>query len=364
MRRLAFVVLVAGVGCGSSTPAGGVEAGGPDVAFQHVSDAGRDSARDAITPHEASFPEASFPDVALPPVDAPHANEASLPDATEEDASALFAACRGAPLALTVSDEAPYVEVAFAGEMGAVLLDYGSTFSSIDLGAFATPPATSGCDSAELGETCSVAGVSFFGPPSMLALVTEDFSGIGGTLRQAAIFGTDILSEHVLTLDYAQGVVYGAPAACPSSVLSASGFVPLSASGFFENDTALLTSPFSVNVNQAFFDAVTGAAPGMLVRDASLDESLTTCVEGVSQSATAYRLATGAAFALVTDGGQAARSYSQAVIFLKSAPAAAAECGGITTFSTPAAQLGASFYVDMGRVVFDPFGATVWVPAG
>ncbi len=370
------------------------------MAFRRVTDAGRDGARDAVTSQETGVPEA-----ARPPVDAPPTKEAGLPDATGEDASALFAACRGAPLALTVSEESPYVEVPFGSQMGAVLLDYGSTFSSVDLGAFASPgPSTSGCDSADLGETCDVADVAFFGPSGTLALVTEDFSGIGGAVRQAGIFGTDVLSEHVLTLDYAAGFVYGASSACSPAVLAAEGFAPLSVAGFFENDASLLTSlatvddagsgtvpnvpfvrvsiagvpgraqldtgfgdtvtPFSVNVNQAFFDAVTHAAPGMLVRDASLDESLTTCVEGVSQSATAYRLATGATFALVADAGGAARSYSQAVIFLKSAPSTAAECGGITTFSAPAAQLGASFYVDMGRLVFDPFGATVWVPAG
>ncbi len=406
MRRLAFVVLLTGAGCGSSGPAGGVEAGGPDVVFQRVPDAGRDGARDAVMP--ASDGRASVPDVAAPPVDAPLAKEAGPLDAPAGDASALFAACRGAPLALTVSDEAAYVEVGFgseAGDTGAVLLDYGSTFSSIDLGAFAAPgPSTSGCNSADLGETCNVADVSFFGPASTLALVTEDFSGLGGAVRQAGIFGTDVLSNHVLTLDYAAGFVYGASSACSPAVLAADGLVPLSVAGFFENDTSLLAplttvddaggtgsvpdvpfvrvsiagvmgraqldtgfsdtvTPFSVNVNQAFFDAVTEAAPGMLVRDASLDESLTTCVEGVSQSATAYRLATGATFALVADAGGAARSYSQAVIFLKSAPSGAAECGGITTFSAPAAQLGASFYIDMGRLVFDPFGATVWVPA-
>jgi hypothetical protein len=184
-------------------------------------------------------------------------------------------------------------------------------------------------------------------------------------------------------------------------VLSVAGFVSLSTAGFYENDLALLepftdvdtnadpgdavpnvptvsvrvagtlavaqldagfddsVTPFSVNINVPFFNAIPTSA---LVRDASLDETLTTCVSGVNETVTAYRLATGTTFDLVSDGSAPSHTYPNAVLFVKNTPADASSCGGIGTWTAPAAQVGASFYVDMRALVFDPFGAKVWVP--
>ena len=121
-------------------------------------------------------------------------------------------------------------------------------------------------------------------------------------------------------------------------------------------------TPFSVNINQAFYAAITAAAPTALVRDSSLDGTLTTCVSGVSQSVTGYRLAAPATFDFLTDGGAVARSYAQAAIFVKSTPAAAQVCGGIGTWTVPAAQVAASYFDDMQILLFDPYSARVWVP--
>jgi hypothetical protein len=224
-------------------------------------------------------------------------------------------------------------------------------------------------------------------------------------VRQAGIIGTDLLSEHVLTLDYAGGNVYAASsgAFCSASALGAAGFVPLSVTGFYENDVSLLepatdvesgasdesvpdvptvpvkiagvaalaqldtgfdddVTPFSVNINKAFYSAIVAAMPGALVRDASDDETLSTCVSGVSESADAYRLAAGVTFDFITVSATTARAYAQAVIFVKGDPAAASSCGGIGTWTVPAAQVGASFYVDMKALAFDPYGARVWIP--
>ncbi len=301
----------------------------------------------------------------------------------------------------------PYVDVPVGGESGYFVLDFGSTYSSIDLTAFASPgPTTTGCDAAELGVVCTVEGFAFFASPGDVELTTESFAGVGGTVAQAGILGTDFLSEHVITLDYAGTRVYAAASACSDSVLEAAGYVPLPVAGYYENDLSLLDSatviygdagagvsvpnvptvpvsvagasavaqldtgfddavtPFSVNINVAFHDAIVAAEPGALVRDSSLDESLTTCVDGVSESVEAYRLASGVTFDFVQVSGAAARGYAQAVLFVKETPEAASSCGGIGTWTVPAAQVGASFYVDMGSMVLDPYGATVWMPGG
>jgi hypothetical protein len=46
---------------------------------------------------------------------------------------------------------------------------------------------------------------------------------------------------------------------------------------------------------------------------------------------------------------------------LKHTPPTAVRCGGIGTWTVPAAQIGASVLAELGLVVFDPFGARVWV---
>ena len=328
-------------------------------------------------------------------------------DAKAVDPGTLLASCAGTSMGLTVSELLPYVDVPVGSEMGEFLLDYGSSFSTIDLSAFASPgPTTTGCIRQDVGGLCSVSDVAFFSAPETVELTASNYSGLGGSLRQAGILATDITGGLILTLDYAGGHVYGSTAAafCSTSALEAAGLVALSTTGFFDNDTSSLepftdvddagtpgytvpdipTVPvqiagvlalaqldtgyrdtamsFSVNINQAFFAALEAAHPGSRVRNSSKDEMLTTCVEGVSESVLAYDLASGVSFGLGGTANAPARSYTGATIFLKGNPDAAVTCGGISTWSVPAAQVGASFYVDMQTIVFDPFGDKVWIP--
>jgi hypothetical protein len=302
----------------------------------------------------------------------------------------------------------PYLSVPVGTQSGDFVLDFGSNFSSIDLSAFPPPgPMTSGCNASELGALCTVAGFAFFGPPASVELTTESYAGVGsGGVRQAGIVGTDFLSQDVITLAYAAGLAFASPSGgfCSDAALRAAGFAPLSSAGFYENDVSKLeaaslvdssaasnltvpdvptvpvslggvtalaqldtgfdddVTPFSVNINEAFYKAITGATPAALVRDPSLDTSLTTCVSGVSESVTGYRLGAAASFGFLTDGGVVARSYTTTAIFVKDTPAAAQECGGIGTWTVPAAQVAASYYNDMKVVLFDPFTSRVWIP--
>ena len=121
-------------------------------------------------------------------------------------------------------------------------------------------------------------------------------------------------------------------------------------------------TPFSVNIDQAFYAAITKASAAALVRDTSLDTTLSTCVSGVNESVTGYRLAASTSFDFVAVGGAVARAYTSTAIFVKNTPSAARVCGGIGTWSVPAAQVAASYYNDMQIVIFDPFSARVWIP--
>ncbi len=65
---------------------------------------------------------------------------------------------------------------------------------------------------------------------------------------------------------------------------------------------------------------------------------------------------------LIADDGKPARAEAGAVLFVKHTPTAAKVCGGIGTWTVPAAQVGASFYKSAGAVVFDAVHTRVWMP--
>lgn len=414
------LILSAATGCGSSSPTSSSQDGGlvksptgDASGGADVMDAGTRTRGEGGAVHEASVDApghhegAVVSDAASGSKDAAPTHDAAPRLGDGGDPALALGSCVGTAEPLLVAYQTPYVDVAVGSQMGEFAIDFGSTFSSIDLSAFTSPgPTTSGCDPTQLGVTCTVDAFAFFGPPASVSLVTESFAGLGGSVRQAGIIGTDFLSEEVFLLDYAGSRAYAASqaTACSPSALMGAGYVALSTGGFYENDLSLLepfttvdsqassgesvpnvptvpvtiagvsavaqldtgfddgVTPFSVNVNKAFYQAIVAAHPGALVRDAEADESLSTCVSGVSEPVEAYTLASGTTFDFVASVGGSARSYAQAVLFVKETPASAQSCGGIGTWTAPAAQVGASFYVDMKSIVFDPFAARVWVP--
>jgi hypothetical protein len=405
LRSPTFVwVGVFAMGCGSSDSGGASDAAGDSaVVFDSAtSDSTRDTpsgdASDTSTPSD-SIADALTDSIAI--------DSGAGPDAADGgdagDPLASLVGCLGTSATLTVSSQMPYMNVPVGSESGEFVIDFGSTFSSIDLHAFAPPgPSTSGCDPTKLGVTCTVDGFAFFAPPGPVFLVTENFSGISGSVRQAGIVGTDFTSLKIITLSYAGGRIFASPSAgfCDDSALIAAGFGAVTMSGFFSNDLSTLspmssvdstatsghvpnvpTVPvrvagasavaqldtgfddalvhFSVNVNPAYRDAILAADSGALVRDASHDLTLSTCT-GASESVQAYKMGAGRTFDFVGPSGSAVRSVSGATIFVKTSSPKA--CGGIGTWTVPAAQIAASFFVDMGALVFDPYSSRVWMP--
>lgn len=315
-----------------------------------------------------------------------------------------FPPCFGASEPLRVSREMPYAAASLGGKPALFLLDYGANVSSIDLKAvpWARP---SSCSPQAAGGGCSFNDFAFAGAPGGAWLLTADYSGLSLDFRQAGVIGTDFLSEHAYTLDYDGGKLLraGKDLFCSPSGLKAAGFAPMSSAGYFSSDlnsllplsslnagysggltvpnipavplriagvTALAQidtgysdyiSRHSVNVNPAFYGLIAKSAPGALERREQEDRRLSTCVPGVTETVEAYRLREGGAELLDENGG-VLRSFPSAVIYVKRTPAAAARCGGISSYSAPAAQLGGSFMRDLGVVVFDPFSSKVWAP--
>lgn len=302
-------------------------------------------------------------------------------------------ACLGDTRSLIVSSGMPYTPVRVQGHTGFFVVDLGADISSISpttfLGGVGPTPLPGSVD--------RFAGVEFFGPWAPLSLRVQDQSGIRGLVPQAGLIGTDLLLQHVLTLDYANGLIHRASPQrfCDEATLRLAGFQPLSSRGYFGRDPARLTCPAaprrggcpniptiplrigpvqavaqvdtgyadtahppSLNINRALFDQLKRA--GVALRaEPSADLQLSSCVRGESEQVRAFRLPQGAAVELVGSEGQAVRRLEGVTLFLKQSPAAIASCGGIGTWPQPAGQLGASFVND-GTLVVDPLAQRLW----
>jgi hypothetical protein len=344
-------------------------------------------------------------------------------------------ACLGETRSLIVSSGMPYTPVRVQGRTGFFVVDLGADGSAISPGTFlggaagkAAVGAVSGGGNSAAGaggaaggagdaaapvplpgSSDRFAGVDFFGPWAPLRLSVQDHSGIRGPLPQAGLIGTDLLNGHVITLDYANGLLRRATAEgfCSDGELRRAGFLPLSSRDYYGTNTAALrcpaaprrggcpnipTIPLRIGSVGAMAQVDTGYADGLrppsmninrallqrleqagvpLIREPGADLSLSSCVRGAVERVLAYRLSAGSAVELVgSDGGNdggndggAVRRLAGVTLFLKDSPDAIQACGGIGTWSEPAAQLGASFVND-GTLVVDPFSQRLWFRGG
>ena len=322
-------------------------------------------------------------------------------------------ACLGETRSLIVSSGMPYTPVRVQGRTGFFVVDLGADGSAISPGTFlggATGNAGGGAGGAAApvplpGSSDRFAGVDFFGPWAPLRLSVQDHSGIRGPLPQAGLIGTDLLNGHVITLDYANGLLRRAPAEgfCSDGELRRAGFQPLSSRDYYGTNIAALRCPAaprrggcpniptiplrigsvgavaqvdtgyadglrppSMNINRALLQRLERAGVP-LIREPGADLTLSSCVRGAVERVLAYRMSAGSAVELVgSDGGSdsnAVRRLPGVTLFLKDSPAAIQACGGIGTWSEPAAQLGASFVND-GTLVVDPFSQRLWFRGG
>jgi len=307
-------------------------------------------------------------------------------------------ACLGETRSLIVSSGMPYTPVRVQGRTGFFVVDLGADGSAISPGTFlegAAGPVPLP------GSSHRFAGVDFFGPWAPLRLSVQDHSGIRGPLPQAGLIGTDLLNAHVITLDYANGLLHRAPAEgfCSDGELRRAGFQPLSSRDYYGTSGSALrcpaaprrggcpnipTIPLRIGSVGAVAQVDTGYADGLrppsmninrallqrleraglpLIREPGADLTLSSCVRGEVERVLAYRLAAGRAVELVGSDGTAVRRLPGVTLFLKDSPATIQTCGGIGTWSEPAAQLGASFVND-GTLVVDPFSQRLWFRGG
>jgi hypothetical protein len=70
------------------------------------------------------------------------------------------------------------------------------------------------------GSSNQFAGVDFFGSQPPLRLSMQDQSDIRGIVPQAGLIGTDLLRNHIVTLDYASAVIHRAAPERPQQLRS------------------------------------------------------------------------------------------------------------------------------------------------
>ncbi|XYI01925.1 hypothetical protein ACMHYB_20010 [Sorangium sp. So ce1128] len=287
-----------------------------------------------------------------------------------------------------ISSQMPYALARVGAAEGQFLLDFGTTLSTIDPQGFADGVIPAPID----GTADQFADFDFYGSWGTVRLIVQDHSGIRGTVRQAGIIGTDFLSLNAFTLDYENAAVYRADpgALCSDEILRAEGMKPLWTAGYYSSDLDEVQAGFpnvptvpvrigaaqavaqldtgyddavyrhSVNINRAFLEAIEAAGVELdPVPEAAT--ALSTCVPGQQEQVSAYRIPGGVPFEMVSTDGSAAVAARDVTLFLKDTPREARQCGGIGTWSIPAAQVAASFYVDARRIVFDPLSSRVWM---
>lgn len=301
--------------------------------------------------------------------------------------------CLGETRSLILSSGMPYTPVRVQGRTGFFVVDLGADGSAISpktfLGGQGPQPMA--------GTSNRFAGVDFFGPWAPLTLNVQDHSGIRGPLPQAGLIGTNLLRDHVLTLNYANGLLHRASrdSFCGDAELRQAGFRALSSRDYYGQTPSSLRCPAaprpgacpniptipvrigrveavaqvdtgyddgvhapSLNINRAWWQRLQAAGVAM-ERVPAADLVLSTCVPNQTETVLAYRLPAGSRVELVGTDGAAVRSLAGVTLFLKDSPAAIASCGGIGTWQRPAAQLGASFVND-GTLVVDPFSQRLW----
>jgi len=325
--------------------------------------------------------------------------------------------CFGQRRDMQLSHECPYTSVTVTDAAAqthplSFLIDYGSPASSIDdVGTSNLGPDSSAtcardggaCVPHSTGTSCKFRNFNFFGDWGNVCFLQWDYSKITTdppVTAQAGIVGADLLVTSVFTLDYANRAIFQSRSGdfCDDSVLQEAGMEALSTRGFFSGDerslyhlrrvsstaspaelvpnvptvtlrvgpidaVAQLDSGFgdsidrhSININKPLFDKLVAAG----VRLEAVGQATTLASCKGADSVQEYAVSPTTDVGLTTVNGGLLK-FTHARFWLKTSSAESHSCKGIATWDAAAAQLGNSFMVDSGMVVYDPMGSRVWI---
>jgi hypothetical protein len=151
--------------------------------------------------------------------------------------------CLGESRSLIVSSGMPYTPVRVQGRTGFFVVDLGADGSAISPGTFLPGPGAAPQPMAGSGDRFE--GVEFFGPWGPLRLSVQNHSTIRGAIPQAGLIGTDLLAGHIVTLDYASGLLHRSDVGrfCSEGALRQAGFSSLSSRDYYGTFGAPLRCP-------------------------------------------------------------------------------------------------------------------------
>jgi hypothetical protein len=302
---------------------------------------------------------------------------------------------------------------------GPFLLDFGATATSIDANhhAFKSDPVPSdtkpcfnnkSCVPGAAGSSCNFDGFDFFGGWGAVCLAQVDMStapSVGGgdsaLRKQAGILGADFLTYAPFALDYRNKKMMRGRILCDRNELENAGFAQISTRGFFSQDrsrglygmrrfrssagpdelvpnvptiqirlggTTLLAQLDSgyndhkyrhaININRAAYEQLVASGTQLVSFDLPPAERMFPTCKGADQ-VNAYRLPNGSALTFVSDRGETIASYADVFVFVKEPTEESRACFGIATWNYPAGQLGNSFMIDAGVVLYEPQSESV-----
>jgi len=154
-------------------------------------------------------------------------------------------ACLGETRSLILSSGMPYTPVRVQGRTGFFVVDLGADGSSISPGTFLPGAGRADRPRPMAGTADRFEGLEFFGPWGPVRLSVQDHSTIRGAIPQAGLIGTDLLAGHIVTLDYASGLLHRAQqgAFCSEASLRQAGFASLSSPDYYGTIGAPLRCP-------------------------------------------------------------------------------------------------------------------------
>ena len=300
----------------------------------------------------------------------------ALSVATTTPAMAETSICGGTRIPIDTSVlSKPFVNLTLGGDNGNFLLDTGTTRSQVDMRRYGVPE----------GSKIFLSGFSL--PLMQDGLFTASdlrpFSApVGGSLGTV---GTDLLSLGSLEFHYEQPQPFATLGReCDQTVLQNAGFVAVGLPGYYGADLSRLKSgmpnvpviglrigqiTFPAQVDTGYGDLPQGvvqinAALMRILRDTGMPvHLLPSDVVTVSCSGTySYERwqIEHDELSIVTVGGHTVSRFPPPLLEVKTDT----RCSGISTFTEPFAQIGASWLSRWGMSVFDGLNSAVWIPTG
>ena len=286
------------------------------------------------------------------------------------------ALCGGTPVPLDTSiSDKPFVNLTLGGINGNFLLDTAATGSLVDRARYG---AAAGSKIALSGFTLPTVQDGEFVAADLQAFQAP----AGGEL---GVVATDFLSLRSLEFHYAPPQPFAALGgnACDPTALRQAGFMQVGLSGYYVADLNRLKHGMP-NV------PVIGARIGQVAFPVQVDTGFGDFPRGIVQVNTAliqalHKAGTpmhavpsdvvtigcsgkhiyerwqidGVPLAVITEGGDVAASYPPPLLEVK----VDTDCGGISSFTDPFGQIGASWLSLWEQSVFDGLSSTVWIPA-